>query len=73
MAKRDIKVTVNLPTTEEGWKTFLAAMAEANTLLLVGALNKVDAPLAEKKAYIASLGGHAPWGHTHQRSEAHAG
>lgn len=71
MAKRDIKVTVNLPTTEEGWKTFLAAMAEANTLLLVGALNKVDAPLAAKKAYYESLNGHAPWGDTHRkRAEA---
>lgn len=71
--KKDIKVKVNMPTTAEGMEIFRAAMAQANTLLLVGALNKVDAPLHEKKAYIASLGGHAPWGHTHQRSEAHVG
>lgn len=67
MAKSSIKVTVNMPTTEEGWQTFLAAMAEANTLLLVGALNKGTAPLEAKKAYIESLNGHAPWGNTHRK------
>lgn len=71
--KKSIKATVNLPTTAEGMEIFRAAMAQANTLLLVGALNKVDAPITVKKAYIESLHGHAPWGHTHQGGDTQDG
>lgn len=67
MGKKTMGVKMNLPTTPEGWDAFRRAMAEANTTLLVGALNKMDAPVEQKRAYIRSLNGHAPWGHTHRR------
>lgn len=63
MRAEEIRVVINWPTTAEGWAVFRQAMAKANTSVLVSALNQTDAPLSAKRAYLDSLGGHAPWGH----------
>lgn len=59
--QQPIGVQIHLPQTPEGMAAFTAAMARFNGGVLVDALNKLRAPLEEKKAYLAGLHGAAPW------------
>ena len=64
--QKPIGVRIHLPQTPEGMAAFTAAMARFNGGVLVGALNKLHAPLEEKKAYLAGLHGAAPWSKNEQ-------
>lgn len=61
MAQRRIPVQVNLPQTPEGMAALRAAMARFNGSVLTGALNKLPAPIGEKRTYLEGLKGTAPW------------
>lgn len=70
MAKRQIRVVVNMPTTEEGKAELARRVTEFNTRLLAYALNKVDAPVETKLRYLESLNGVVPW--AARKEEVHA-
>lgn len=61
MKRREIKVIVNMPTTEEGKALLAKAVIEMNSYVLGRALDKADAPYEAKVAYIKSLNGRVPW------------
>lgn len=62
MAKREITVTVNLPSTPEGKAKLNAAMVQFNSLMLAGALNAhPEIPYEAKVRYLHSLNGVVPW------------
>lgn len=61
MAKREIKVVLNLPTTPEGIAEMNRRLVEFNTRMLAYAMNKVDLPLETKLRYVESLNGVPPW------------
>lgn len=56
-----INVRVHLPETAEGLEALREAMARFNGAVLIGALNKLPAPIGEKRAYLEGLQGAAPW------------
>ena len=60
MAK--LRVTLNLPTTEEGRAAFEQAMIQFNSKVLAYSLNKLtDIPYDAKAQYVQSLNGIVPW------------
>lgn len=62
MAKTQIRVTVNMPTTPEGKAKLEAAMVRFNSMMLAGALNAhPEIPYVAKLRYIKSLNGVVPW------------
>lgn len=64
-----INVRVHLPETAEGLEVLREAMAKFNGMLLVGALNKLPAPISEKRAYLEGLQGVAPWANNSKEDE----
>lgn len=59
--RRQIRVTVNMPTTEEGKAMLHTAMMAFNAAMLGAVMRKWDAPADEKSKYIESLNGRVPW------------
>jgi len=59
--RRQIRVTVNMPTTEEGKAMLHTAMMALNAAVLGAAIRKWDAPADKKSKYIESLNGRALW------------
>lgn len=71
MAQTHINVRMHLPTTAEGTADLREAMARFKAGVLVGALNKLPAPIGEKKAYLAGLNGETPWSNKRQEGNEH--
>ena len=61
MAKKQITVTLNLPTTEAGRAAMRERVMRMNTQMLVNVLRSIDAPDEVKAQYINSLNGRVPW------------
>lgn len=59
--RRQIRVTVNMPTTEEGKAMLHTAMMAFNAAVLGAAIRKWDAPADEKRKHTESLNGRVPW------------
>lgn len=59
--RRQIRVTVNMPTTEEGKAMLHTAMMASNAAVLGAVMRNWDAPANEKSKYIESLNGRVLW------------
>ena len=70
MAKQEIQVVVNMPSTEAGKEALRERLAEFNARMLAYALNKIDVPHEAKLRYLESLHGRVPW--AQEGGELHA-
>lgn len=62
MAKREIGVKMNLPTTQEGKAKLEAAVVAFNSRMIANVLNKhPEYSYAEKVRFVESLNGVVPW------------
>lgn len=59
--RRQIRVTVNMPTTEEGKAMLHTAMMTFNATVLGAEIRKWDAPADDKRKYTEGLNGRVPW------------
>ena len=67
MPKREIKVTINLPTSEEGKARLQQALVAMNSQLIANVLNAhPEIPYEAKVRWIHSLNGVAPWAKTNE-------
>lgn len=65
MAKKEIGVIMNLPTTPEGKARLEAAVVAFNSRMIANVLNKqTDVPYAVKVRYVECLNGVVPWART---------
>lgn len=61
-----INVRVHLTETAEGLAALRDAMGKFNGAVLLGALNKLPAPISEKREYLEGLQGTAPWANNNE-------
>lgn len=67
MPKREIKVTINLPTSEEGKARLKQALVDMNSQLIANVLNAhPEIPYEAKVRWINSLNGVVPWAKTNE-------
>lgn len=67
MPKREIKVTINLPTSEEGKARLKQALVSMNSKLIANVLNAhPEIPYEVKVRWIQSLNGVVPWAKTNE-------